>query len=171
MRTWAAERIAKNLGSVFLDVEPESVDLHSIKPGQSVFIWGPVGSGKTQLAVALLMLANKRCQPQTVTGIIQAARTAIGDADQSERVVVRRYEESQHLLLDDLGVGLKTPYALDVIGRIIDHRWSNKLPTLITSNLSLDEIAEQLDDRIASRIAGFCKVVHLITGDRRLERN
>jgi len=39
---------------------------------------------------------------------------------------------------------------------------------LITSNLTLDEIAEKVGDRIASRIAGMCKVVEVRGKDRRI---
>jgi DNA replication protein DnaC len=39
----------------------------------------------------------------------------------------------------------------------------------VTSNLTLDAIAEKVGDRIASRIAGMCKVVEIRGKDRRLK--
>jgi DNA replication protein DnaC len=43
------------------------------------------------------------------------------------------------------------------------------LDTIITSNLTLEEVSEKVGDRIASRIAGMCKVIELKGIDRRVE--
>ena len=51
----------------------------------------------------------------------------------------------------------------------MDRRYREELRTIITSNLSIEEIQEKLDDRIASRIVGMCRVCILQGRDRRVK--
>jgi len=44
------------------------------------------------------------------------------------------------------------------------------LHTLVTSNFSLQQIDDQIDTRVSSRIGGMCKIVKLTGKDRRLEK-
>jgi len=44
-----------------------------------------------------------------------------------------------------------TEWALQTLFVIIDRRYRNMVKTIITSNLSLNEISEKIGDRIASR--------------------
>ena len=53
------------------------------------------------------------------------------------------------LILDDLGAHNSTPWAQEKLFQIINHRYNNRLPTVVTTNQRLEE----LDPRIASRLA------------------
>ena len=75
-----------------------------------------------------------------------------------------------HLALDDIGSEKATDWALQMLYLLIDRRYSQMLKTIITSNLTLDQIADRLDDRISSRIAGMCKIVSIKGKDRRLAK-
>jgi hypothetical protein len=51
---------------------------------------------------------------------------------------------------------------------VIDERWSNDRCTIITSNLSIRQLRDAFDDRMASRIADKGnRVVELVTSDHR----
>lgn len=50
---------------------------------------------------------------------------------------------------------------------VLDRRLSQCKPTVVTTNWSLAEIAEQVDDRVASRLASFT-CIELAGLDRRL---
>jgi DNA replication protein DnaC len=88
------------------------------------------------------------------------------ESDESE--IIKTYSEAKILYLDDLGVEKVSDWALQTIYLIIDRRYSEMLRTIISSNLSLDQLADRLDDRIASRIAGMCEVIKMTGKDRRL---
>jgi len=63
----------------------------------------------------------------------------------------RRFEELRNvslLVLDDLGAHNATGWAVEKLFQIIDYRYIRKLPTVVTTNLDL----EDLDDRIRSRL-------------------
>ncbi len=75
-------------------------------------------------------------------------------------------------VLDDIGIGNTTDFALQALYEIVDGRWMNESKGLIiTANISLDELAKKLqDDRLPSRLAGMCEVIELKGRDRRLEK-
>lgn len=72
------------------------------------------------------------------------------------------------LVLDDVGVERVTDWGAEQITRLIDHRVSAGLPTIFTSNLTLDELERKynaasymMGDRVRSRIEGSCAVLHV----------
>jgi DNA replication protein DnaC len=89
-------------------------------------------------------------------------------AERSEREIIEHYSNVQLLVLDDLGAEKTSDFALQSLYIIIDKRYSEMRHTIITSNLSVDEIAGKVGDRIASRIAGMCRVIELKGRDRRI---
>ena len=91
--------------------------------------------------------------------------------------VFERYARCGLLVLDDLGKGSKTDWAVERIYMLLDYRYNHKLPTIITSNYDIGEVAallstdEQSQEAIASRIGGMCRGVRMSGKDRRLARN
>ena len=50
---------------------------------------------------------------------------------------------------------------------MIDHRYANCLPLIITSNMPPKNVADQTGERVASRLAEMCEVVQMTGPDRR----
>ena len=71
------------------------------------------------------------------------------------------------LALDDLGSGYGTDWARAELAALIEHRHAEGLATIITSNLSLDELASAIDPRVASRIGEYGTVWVLAGRDLR----
>ena len=103
------------------------------------------------------------------------------DSSESESEIIDEYTQVTgdsydrkpipDLYIDDIGSEKTTDYVRSSLFLLIDRRYNQmKARTLITSNLSLNEIAEQQGQRIASRITGMCRVVKLTGSDRRLEQ-
>ena len=163
----------------FLDIPIKKIE--SAK--ESYFITGACGTGKTHVAVGALKYFVKQipCDQfvmiqQDFTGaifitapeLLMKIRSCFS-LDECEDVIVRRYSNVPFLVLDDLGVEKTSDWALQTLYIIINNRYSNCLQTIITSNFSIEEIGEKLGDRIASRIAGMCKIMKLTGKDRRLK--
>lgn len=90
----------------------------------------------------------------------------------AKKHVADRILESRNLLIiDDLGAEKPSEWVAETLYRIINHRYENELPVVITSNLSLDQLAQRLGDRTASRLAELCNVVELTGRDRRLQNS
>lgn len=83
--------------------------------------------------------------------------------------LIRENSTCDYLFLDDLGVEKMTDFVYECFYQIIDFRHDHELPTFITSNYSIKQIAEKLGDRITSRIVGMCKIIKLDGEDKRLK--
>lgn len=72
------------------------------------------------------------------------------------------------LFIDDLGAEKITEWVEEVIYLIVNTRYENNIPIIITSNYPLSGIAECVGERVASRIKEMCHVIKLDGEDRRL---
>jgi DNA replication protein DnaC len=72
--------------------------------------------------------------------------------------VIRDLCHHDLLVLDDLGAEKTTEFAITTLYIIIDRRIRDAKRTIITTNLSLKEIEDKLDARIASRLSGMQNV-------------
>jgi DNA replication protein DnaC len=121
---------------------------------------GGYGCGKTHLAAALANFAVSNGMPTlfiTVPDLLDSLRFAYDDP---ETTFEQRFEDirnSNLLILDDFGTQNATPWAQEKLFQIINYRYINKLPTVITTNLMLDEI----EARIRSRLQDESYVKHL----------
>jgi len=60
------------------------------------------------------------------------------------------------LLLDDLGAAKSSKWVEDVTYRLVDERYGDCLPTLVTSNLPPSQLRDMFGDRTASRLSDMC---------------
>jgi DNA replication protein DnaC len=143
-----------------------------VRGEKALYIHGKdTGAGKTHTAVAgLKALIAKTAQRglfRPVPVLVKDLRQAVGRFRDGQ--LLEELMGAPALVLDDMGVERPTETVLEGLYTIVDHWYANKRPHLIiTSNLSLDELSKRLDDRIASRLAGHCRILELTGQDRRL---
>ena len=89
------------------------------------------------------------------------------NGNKSTEEVERPLKECKLLILDDIGVEKSSEWAIERLYAVINYRVNEEKSMIITSNLTLTELSQKLNDRIASRINGSCKVVQIIGKDRR----
>jgi len=71
-------------------------------------------------------------------------------------------------ILDDIGVEKVSEFVEEFMYMLINTQYEKVYPVVITSNLSLSELAEKLGDRIVSRIKEMCEIIKLEGEDQRL---
>lgn len=75
------------------------------------------------------------------------------------------------LIIDDLGSEFHSSFYESALYNIINSRINMGMPTVISSNLSLEELYKNYNERIISRIAGYYEVLYLAGKDiRQLKR-
>jgi DNA replication protein DnaC len=78
----------------------------------------------------------------------------------TESEVMKKYLDVPFLVIDDFLTTRPTDWVMDVLYYLINHRYEYLLTTVITSNYTLEELEELLNDqRITSRIDRMCEVV------------
>ncbi len=135
------------------------------------YIHGPNGSGKTILAGHIYIAAQRERYFKALPGSYRFINTydffedlkrSFDNPEIDEHAVMARYSSDAFLVLDDLGATKFTEWSLSQIQILINNRYEMLLPTVFTSNFSLEELGEVLgDDRIPSRIKRMCKVIKL----------
>ena len=141
---------------------------------------GPVGVGKTHLAVAVLRGLIDR---YGINGIFVDFRDLLRDiqdsynpvSETSELQVLRPLLAADVLLLDELGARRPTAWVRDTVTHIINDRYNREKITLITTNFSDKAgpdgatLEDRIGDRLRSRLFEMCKLVEMAGGDYRKE--
>jgi len=142
------------------------------KPSDFLYIMGQCGTGKTHLAAACAYYLRDRKEEClfTVSSIMfMILRSAITDKSHFEHEIIRRYATAPIAIFDDIGAQKISEYVIESWYNIIDQRYGAKLPTIFTSNMTLEELSVSMTDRIASRIASGI-IFELIGNDRRINK-
>lgn len=133
-----------------------------------LLLMGRYGCGKTHLAAAIAnaaIEANVATLFLTVPDLLDWLRFAYGGTEMSFEDRFEEIREVPLLILDDFGTQNATAWAQEKIFQIINHRYVNQLPTVITSNMMIDDF----DGRIRSRIQdpNLVTVVKILAPDYR----
>jgi DNA replication protein DnaC len=127
-------------------------------PLQSWIVLGPVGTGKSTLlaaTVAGLVGRGLECRYITEADLWALVRSQWGNTSRkAARVdVVQQLVDVPVLALDDLGtVEQPRPWHVDGMERLICGRYDHGRATLITTNATLQQLADTYGERVASRL-------------------
>jgi len=133
-----------------------------------LFISGPVGSGKTFLAccIANALLAKGFLVlfvivPDLLDHIRSTYKQNSG-SDLTEQDLLDTAKQVPLLILDDLGSHNYTEWVRNKLYSILNHRLNYCLPTIITTNINLEDLDEFLGERTTSRIYQMCRPYRLM---------
>lgn len=121
---------------------------------------GPVGSGKTHLASAV---ANFRIQKGhsvfyiAVSELLDHLRSTFNPASEVDYDdLFEQIKESSLLILDNLNYSGTTAWAKSKLDQLLEYRFNNRLPTLITTSMPVeefnDDFAGHINDSDVSKI-------------------
>ncbi|MGB9673519.1 MAG: ATP-binding protein [Anaerolineales bacterium] len=116
-----------------------------------LFFQGGYGCGKTHLAAAIANFAVQIGVPTlfvTVPDLLDNLRSALSEVEYSFEDQFNEIRQINLLILDDLGTQNATPWAQEKLFQIINYRYINRIPTIVTTNMRLD----QIEGRIRSRL-------------------
>lgn len=114
-----------------------------------LILTGKYGLGKTHLSIAALRKFEAGWLVKQGT-LLRLLRATYGD-DRADDPI-ERAKRASLLVLDDAGQSAGGKDELPMLHEILDHRHGQRLPTIITSNLSFDDLCNVLGERMADRL-------------------
>ncbi|HEY3310380.1 MAG TPA: ATP-binding protein [Anaerolineales bacterium] len=116
-----------------------------------LLLQGGYGSGKTHLAAAIANFAVQLGVPTlflTVPDLLDMLRFAYDSAETTFEERFEQIRNAELLILDDFGTQNATGWAQEKLFQIINYRYINKLPLVVTTNLAMDEIEARIRSRL-----------------------
>jgi len=141
--------------------------------GKSLFLVGPVGTGKSHLAFAILNELIRTGIPgmaATVPDLMDELRPKNSEGGENDEKV-RALKTIDFLVLDDLGAQKNSDWVTERLFVILNSRYAGMLPTVITSNNYLEELERILGwRRIVDRLIEMCDMIEFHGASYRQER-
>lgn len=133
--------------------------------GQNLILAGPVGTGKTWTTwKAAEQAVRDGYEGQVIITTAARFRRVIAPATAEPREY-DRYLTTGLLAIDDLATVRLSEWDMDHLGELVDVRWSEQRPVVVTSNKT--DLASLLGPRISSRLAHGALIVPMDGTDRR----
>lgn len=119
-----------------------------------VYVAGPTGVGKTHL---IRCMAHEMIERNKIVKIVTAFKMNMDFGEHrktKDEELLKKYLDCEILFIDDLGTEpLINNVTVDYFYLIINERKMRHLPTVITSNLDMEDLKNRYEERIFSRIA------------------
>jgi DNA replication protein DnaC len=149
----------------------DSID-EKLEAGRGLWFMGPVGTGKTTLAMLVAKAALKAGRsvaiyslPRLLNEIRDTHRT-----DRSHVALLDRLTAVELLHIDDVGAERTTDWVLEELYSIVNARYEDERSMVITTNiLDRGALCEQISARTVSRLTEMCDELPLLGHDRRMD--
>jgi len=143
----------------------------------NLFFNGATGLGKTFLSACIA-----RVVADNGYSVVYDMATAMlpkmvdvrfrrNEDDEEAATEVKRYLSCDLLIIDDLGTEMVNTYTISVLYELINNRLVTGKKTIVSSNLTIDELRMKYSEQIMSRLEGEYQVLTFRGDDIRLKRN
>ncbi len=142
------------------------------KKRSNLLLIGKTGTGKTHISTAIAREIISQGfdvvydSAQNIVSDFEADKFRSGYASVSKS---EKYLECDLLIIDDLGTEFSSQFTVSCLYNLLNTRANRAMATIISTNLSAEELARKYEDRIYSRLVGVGTRVLVFEGrDRRI---
>lgn len=142
------------------------------KRNNSIAFLGQSGCGKTHLSIAISLNILRAMKIAVTYFSYRDSITELKQNTMNEETykkLIGRLKNAKVLIIDDMLKGKTTEADINIMFEIINHRYINHLPIILSSEHSINEIMA-FDEAIGSRIFEMCKD-YLIEIDKDIKNN
>jgi DNA replication protein DnaC len=128
--------------------------LYAENPEGWLLLLGRYGCGKTHLAAAVANSAVAAGIPTlflTVPDLLDTLRFTFSDQDTSFEERFDQIRQAPLLILDDFGTQNATEWAREKLYQILNYRYINQLPLVVTTNIPIEQIEGRMRSRLLDR--------------------
>ncbi|WP_249011060.1 ATP-binding protein [Conexibacter sp. DBS9H8] len=143
----------------------------NLTQGRGLWFMGPVGTGKTTLAMLVTqaaLTAGRSAARYSLPGLLSQIRKTFDTGDHND--LLERLTAVDLLHIDDIGAEQTTPWVLEELYSIVNARYEERKSIVITTNiLDRETLCEQITERTVSRLTEMCDELPLMGEDHRLD--
>ena len=124
-----------------------------------LLLWGDVGTGKSFFAGCIANALLEQGVPVLMTNFSRILNAPSGLYSEEKNQYIDSLNQYSLLIIDDLGIERSTEFALEQVFNVIDSRYRSKLPLIVTTNMTLEELKNPQDltrSRIYDRVLERC---------------
>lgn len=122
---------------------------------------GPVGTGKTHLAAGILKVAYNRGLDGVLISVPDLLNEIRNGYNNKGPSIEDKLKNKFIVILDDLGAENLTDWVREKIFTLINHRYENQKPLIITTNCTPAQLTERIGERTTDRLREMCKIVKI----------
>jgi DNA replication protein DnaC len=143
----------------------------NLDQGRGLWFMGPVGTGKTTLAMLVTQAALKAGRSAarfSLPGLLSQIRKTFDTGSHVD--LLERLTAVDLLHIDDIGAEQTTPWVLEELYAIVNARYEERRSMVITTNiLDRETLCEQITERTVSRLTEMCDELPLLGEDHRMD--
>ena len=153
----------------------EYADSFDANDGNGLLLIGTCGTGKTHLAAAITNHIISEFGIPVKFGtfidlLSDVKSTFDNDSNEKENDIIDKFVKIDLLVIDDIGKEKNTEWSNSILYRVINRRYENYKPVIITSNLTIAELEKEIGEATVSRIIEMCDGVKMNGKDARKEK-
>lgn len=141
---------------------------------ENIAMFGGTGLGKTHLSSAIAKkVIEKGNDVYYVTAINMVSdfeAEQFGGQHMQKGELTDRYFDCDLLIIDDLGAELANQFTVSCLYNLLNVRINRRAATVISTNLTQQELFKKYNDRITSRIIGEFRILPFTGADIRMQK-
>jgi DNA replication protein DnaC len=147
----------------------------SLESGKGIWLFGDTGTGKTTLAMLVSKEAVAKGHSVAIYSLpkllARIRRTYDGEpGGDSYSAFFKRLTSVDLLHIDDFGAEKRSDWVLEQLYALVNERYEDERSIMLTTNLTVDKLEDQIGRRTVSRLTETCEQVPLFGSDRRLDK-
>ncbi len=138
--------------------------------GGGLILIGSAGTGKTHLAASITNFVITEYAVPVKFGSFIDILSDIKKSFTTDDDIVRKLKDIPLLVIDDLGKERSSEWSESILYDVINGRYEDYMPTIITTNLNPKQIEARCGEAIVSRLFEMCDAVPMNGADMRREQ-